>query len=135
MRFATRLPNASNESGLGLDTTDFFVSTLVRQDRAVDPVRRQRRARHPRRPDRRRPARTTCSTYGAVGRPGGQQGLEVVGEVNGRVNTRGGAPPVGTDSRGALRVGGRFTERTVRIDAGVIVGLDLRDPDLVSPPA
>src|SRR5205814_2147791 len=28
MRFATKLPNASNESGLGLDTTDFFVSLL-----------------------------------------------------------------------------------------------------------
>ena len=27
-RFATKLPNASNESGLGLDTTDFFASFL-----------------------------------------------------------------------------------------------------------
>ena len=28
IRFATKLPNASNESGLGLDTTDFYVSLL-----------------------------------------------------------------------------------------------------------
>ena len=28
-RFATKLPNASNESGLGTDTTDFLVSLLV----------------------------------------------------------------------------------------------------------
>ena len=28
LRFATKLPNASNESGLGLDTTDFYVSLL-----------------------------------------------------------------------------------------------------------
>src|SRR5437870_5746898 len=28
IRFATKLPNASNESGLGLDTTDFFGSVL-----------------------------------------------------------------------------------------------------------
>src|SRR4029078_7512106 len=28
VRFATRLPNASNESGLGLDTTDFYASLL-----------------------------------------------------------------------------------------------------------
>ena len=27
-RFATKLPNASNESGLGLDTTDFYASLL-----------------------------------------------------------------------------------------------------------
>src|SRR4030095_11269017 len=29
LRFATKLPNASNESGLGLDTNDFFASILV----------------------------------------------------------------------------------------------------------
>ena len=29
LRFATRLPNLSNESGLGLDTMDFFQSLLV----------------------------------------------------------------------------------------------------------
>ena len=29
LRFATRLPNASNESGLGQDTTDFYASFLV----------------------------------------------------------------------------------------------------------
>src|SRR4026209_1153155 len=28
LRFATKLPNASNESGLGLDTTDFYASVL-----------------------------------------------------------------------------------------------------------
>src|SRR5689334_7945694 len=29
IRFATKLPNASNESGLGLDTTDFYASFLL----------------------------------------------------------------------------------------------------------
>ena len=29
VRFATKLPNASNESGLGLDTTDFTASLLI----------------------------------------------------------------------------------------------------------
>ncbi len=28
VRFATKLPNASNESGLGLDTTDFLATAL-----------------------------------------------------------------------------------------------------------
>src|SRR5262249_27577587 len=36
-RFATRLPNASNESGLGLDTTDFFASLLFAK--TVESVR------------------------------------------------------------------------------------------------
>ena len=35
VRFAIKLPNASNESGLGLDTTDFFASAGRRQDGAV----------------------------------------------------------------------------------------------------
>ncbi|HEY6212884.1 MAG TPA: hypothetical protein VIW45_11390, partial [Vicinamibacterales bacterium] len=29
LRFATKLPNASNESGLGLDTTDFHAQALI----------------------------------------------------------------------------------------------------------
>jgi D-tyrosyl-tRNA(Tyr) deacylase len=33
LRLATKLPNASNESGIGLDTTDFLASLLVGQDR------------------------------------------------------------------------------------------------------
>ncbi len=53
-RFATKLPNASNESGLGLDTTDFFALGARRQDGAVDSIRRQLRPGDPRGPDARR---------------------------------------------------------------------------------
>jgi hypothetical protein len=129
LRFATRLPNASNESGLGLDTTDFFVSTLfgktVRSIRFVgnaglgilaDPTDATRQ--------------NDVLTYGASVARAVRQGLEVVGEVNGRVNTRGGEPPVGTGSRSAFRVGGRFTQSTVRVDAGIIIGLTSADPGL-----
>jgi hypothetical protein len=129
LRFATRLPNASNESGLGLDTTDFFVSTLfgktVRSIRFVgnaglgilaDPTDATRQ--------------NDVLTYGASVARAVRQGLEVVGEVNGRVNTRGGEPPVGTGSRSAFRFGGRFTQRTVRVDAGVIIGLTSADPSV-----
>ena len=129
VRFATRLPNASNESGLGLDTTDFFVSTLfgktVRSIRFVgnaglgilgDPTDGNRQ--------------NDVLTYGASIARAVRQGLEVVGEVNGRVNTRGGEPPVGTGSRGAMRVGGRFTQATVRVDAAIIIGITSADPSL-----
>ena len=129
VRFATRLPNASNESGLGLDTTDFFVSTLfgktVRSIRFVgnaglgilgDPTDGNRQ--------------NDVLTYGASIARAVRQGLEVVGEVNGRVNTRGGQPPVGTGSRGAMRVGGRFTQATVRVDAAIIIGITSADPSL-----
>ena len=129
LRFATRLPNASNESGLGLDTTDFHASVLlgktVQSIRFVgnfglgilpDPVDGNRQ--------------NDVLTYGASVARAVRQGLEVVGELNGRLDTRGGDPPVGTESRGAFRVGGRATKGTVRVDAGVIFGLTSRDPSI-----
>jgi hypothetical protein len=129
VRFATRLPNASNESGLGLDTTDFYASALlgktVQSIRFVgnvglgilgDPVDGNRQ--------------NDVLTYGASVARAVRQGLEVVGELNGRLDTRDGEPPVGTESRGAFRVGGRFTKATVRVDAGLIFGLTSRDPSI-----
>jgi len=129
VRFATKLPNASNESGLGLDTTDFSVSALlgktVQSIRMVgnaglgilaDPVDGNRQ--------------NDVFTYGFSVARAVKQGLEVVGEINGRLNTRSGTPPVGTESRGAMRIGGRFTRGTVRGDAGLIFGITSRDPSV-----
>jgi hypothetical protein len=54
--------------------------------------------------------------------------VEVVGELNGRAHVASGTPPVGTESRSALRFGGRYTHGVTRLDAGVTVGLTSRDP-------
>jgi len=129
LRFATKLPNASNESGLGLDTTDFYFSALlgktVQSIRMVgnaglgilaDPVEGNRQ--------------NDVFTYGFSIARAVKQGVEVVGEINGRLNTRSGTPPVGTDSRGTMRVGARFTRATVRVDAGLIFGMTSRDPSV-----
>jgi hypothetical protein len=129
IRLATKLPNASNESGLGLDTTDFYVSGLfgktVQSIRFVgnvglgilgDPVRGDRQ--------------NDVRTFGASVARAVRQGLEVVGEINGRVDTRNGDAPIGTESRGAMRLGGRFTRSTVRVDAGLIFGMTSRDPGI-----
>jgi hypothetical protein len=128
LRFATKLPTAGNESGLGLDTTDFFVSGLfgktVQSIRVVgnfglgilaDPTRGDRQ--------------NDVLTYGLSFARAVLEGVEVVGEINGRADTRSGTPPPGTESRGAIRVGGRITRATVRLDAGLIVGMTSRDPD------
>ncbi len=53
VRFATKLPNASNESGLGLDTTDFLASILVAKTRPIGQGRGQRRRQYPGRSDAR----------------------------------------------------------------------------------
>ena len=128
VRFATKLPNASNENGIGLDTTDFYASLLV--GKTVQSIRFVGNAGlgilgDPTRGDR----QADVLTYGFSVARAVRQGVEIVGEINGRLQTQEDedAPP-GSDSRAAFRVGGRFTHRTVRFDGGLILGMTSRDP-------
>jgi hypothetical protein len=127
VRFATKLPTSSSESGLGLDTIDFFGSFLVGKTvqsiRIVgnvgvgilpDPVQGDRQ--------------NDVLTYGLSLARAIRQGFEVVGEVNGHFDMRDGEPPPGTDSRATMRFGARYTYNTVRVDGGLIVGMTSRDP-------
>jgi hypothetical protein len=127
VRFATKLPNASNGSGLGLDTTDFFASLLI--GKTVQSIRVVGNAGvgilgDPTRGDR----QNDVLTYGLSLARAVRQGLEVVGEVNGRLDVRDGEAPPGTDTRGTFRVGARYTYNTVRLDGGLIIGMTSRDP-------
>lgn len=127
MRFATKLPNSSNESGLGLDTTDFMSSLLlaktVQSVRIVgniglgifaDPTRGDRQ--------------NDMLIYGLSFARAVVEGGEVVGEINGRLDTRSGEPPPGTESRGVARFGGRYTVGSWRADAALLIGVTSRDP-------
>ena len=127
VRFATRLPNAGNESGLGLDTTDFHAQVLV--GKTVQSIRFVGNVGlgilgDPTRGDN----QNDVLDYGVSVARALREGLEVVGEVNGRASTRGGTAPAGTESRGTLRLGGRLTRGTVRLDAGILLGVTSRDP-------
>lgn len=127
VRFATKLPNASNESGLGLDTTDFFASLLI--GKTVQSIRVVGNAGlgilgDPTRGDR----QNDVLTYGFSLARAVRQGLEVVGEINGRLDVRDGQPPPGTESSGIMRVGGRFTRGTVRVDGALLLGMTEHDP-------
>ena len=126
-RFATRLPNASNESGLGTDTTDFLASLLVAK--TVQSVRVVGNfgfgiLADPTRGDR----QNDVVTYGLSFARAVTQQSEFVGELNGRVSTRAGDAFPGTESRGNLRFGTRYTRGSLRFDAGVFVGLTSVDP-------
>jgi hypothetical protein len=127
LRFATRLPNASNESGLGLDTTDFFASLLaaktVQSVRVVGNVGVGILA-DPTRGDR----QNDVVTYGLSFARALTQAGEIVGEINGHLDTRAGDPPPGTDSRSVVRFGGRYTIGSLRGDAAVLFGITARDP-------
>jgi hypothetical protein len=128
-RFATKLPNASNESGLGLDTTDFYASLLVAKSvqsvRLVgnigsgilgDPTNGERQ--------------NDVLTYGFSVARAVTEHAEIVGEVNGRVNLRSGGALPGSETRGLLTFGGRITRGPVRWDAAVVFGLTNIDPTI-----
>jgi len=129
IRFATELPSASPQSGLGLGTTDFFASMLgaktVQSIRVVanlglgilpDPTVGNRQ--------------NDVLTYGLSFARAMTQDVEVVGEINGRASVRSGTPFPGTESRGILKLGGRYTRGSLRLDAGVYFGLTSLDPSI-----
>jgi hypothetical protein len=130
VRVATKLPNASNESGLGHDLTDFFASLLigktVRSVRVVgnagvailgDPTSDV-------------PEQNDLMTYGLSVARAMTTAAELVGEVNGRANFANGESDPGAESRAVVRLGGRYTRGAMRVDAGVIFGLTAPDPQI-----
>ena len=127
VRFATKLPNAGNESGLGLDTTDFFATVLAgkttRSVRIVgnvglgilsDPTNGNRQ--------------NDVLLYGVSFARAITNAAEVVGEVTGRANTRGAGPLPGTESRSVVRMGLRYTYGGLRGDAALLLGATNNDP-------
>ena len=126
LRFATRLPNASRTSGLGLNTMDFFFTLLaaktVQSVRVVGNLGLGILSN-----TERADLQNDVLTYGVSIARAFAQGAEIVGEFNGRANTRRGEPPPGTENLGQIRIGARYTRGTVRIDGAIITGLTSRD--------
>jgi hypothetical protein len=129
LRSATKLPMASNESGIGLDTIDFFSSLLVAK--TIESVRVVGNVglailSDPTRGDRQNDLLTYGVSFARAVSPRG----EVVGEINGRKDTRLGDPLPGTESRSMARFGARYTLGTWRGDAAVMFGLTANDPSI-----
>jgi hypothetical protein len=126
-RFATRLPLASVESGLGRETTDFTTAFLI--GKTVESVRMVGNVgllwlEDPVAPSQ----QDQLMTYGFSLARAVAQGVEVVGELNGRLNFAE-DDPLGAETRGFGRLGARFTRGSVRVDGAFLLGLSPRDPD------
>ena len=129
LRLATKLPNASNETGLGLDTLDFSATLLAAKTTGSrryvgnlglailgDPLRGDRQF--------------DVLLYGFSLAQALREGLEVVGEVHGQFQWAWTYPPPGAESRATLRGGLRYTRGAGRVDAGLLVGTTSRDPGI-----
>jgi hypothetical protein len=128
-RFSVRLPNAKHRSGLGQDTTDFSASLLAGKTMAAlrvagnigftimsEPLNSMKQ--------------NDVITYGLSVTQQIGHGAALVGDVNGRWSSRNGIPPIGTESRGTVTAGGRYTRGSIRLDAGAFVGVTPVDPTI-----
>lgn len=128
VRFSTRLPNASNESGLGKDMQDFTASVLV--GKTVQSIRVVMNVGmlilgNPTKPAAQDDLLVYSLSVARAISPGG----EVVGEFVGRANFANIVTP-GAEDRGLLRFGMRYTTAGVRFDGGILLGLTSRDPQI-----
>jgi hypothetical protein len=128
-RFSVRLPNAKHESGLGQDTTDFSASLLAGKSIATlrvvgnvgftimsEPLDAAKQ--------------NDMLTYGLSLAHSIRHDVELVGDINGRWSTRNGVAPIGTESRGVVTLGGRYTRGSTRLDAAAFLGLTSIDPTI-----
>lgn len=128
LRFATKLPNASNEAGLGTDITDFYASLLV--GKTVQSIRVVGNAGLVilGDPTSAIPAQNDLLTFGVSVARAMTTAAEVVAEINGRLNLANGDPDPGAENLAAMRLGARYTRGPIRFDAGIILGMTSRDP-------
>src|SRR5262249_31247524 len=131
LRFATKLPNASNEKGIDLDTIDFSGSLLlaktIQSVRVVGNIGSAILTK-----PTGEPGQNDVVLYGLSFARAVTQEAELVGEVSGRISTRDASPP-GTETRGILKFGGRYTRGPARFDAAVFFGTTTIDPTIGLP--
>jgi hypothetical protein len=130
LRLATKLPNATNESGLGTDMTDFFATLLFAK--TVQSLRVVGNAGVAILGDSTsgEPEQNDMVTFGVSIARAMTTAAELVGEVNGRLNVTGVDPDPGAENRAVMRLGGRYTRGPVRVDAAVMLGMTSRDPQI-----
>jgi Putative MetA-pathway of phenol degradation len=129
LRFATKLPNSSTESGLEPDTTDFYATVLAgktaKSTRYVfnvglailgDPTQGDRQS--------------DLFTFGLSLAHAVRPGFELVAEGNGRVHFSSGPADANGENHTVFRAGARYTFGAGRIDAAVLFGAAPSDPNV-----
>jgi hypothetical protein len=129
LRLATKLPNASNESGLGTDLTDFYASLLVAKTVQSLRVVGNGGVAILGDPTSAVPEQNDLATFGLSVARAMTTSTEIVGEINGRLNFADNPDP-GAENRAVMRFGGRYTRGSIRVDAALLVGMTSRDPSI-----
>src|SRR5262249_7015940 len=127
VRFTVRLPNAKHASGLGQDTTDFSASVLASKTLASIRIAANAGVTIMSEPlDAAK--QNDVAIYGLSVARALWGHSSVAAEIAGRWSTRNGAAPLGTESRGTIKAGGRYGVGSWQLDAAVLFGLTSFDP-------
>jgi hypothetical protein len=130
-RFGVELPNSSQGTGIGLNQTNAYgqilfgkkfghngrVNTFANLGIGILAVPTQNFAQN------------DVLTYGFAGIVRLDKTFSLVGEVNGRANTRPGTGPLGTESQGEARLGMQVRASGLRFDFAGIKGLTRFSPN------
>jgi len=129
VRFATELPNASNESGLGLDSMNFVGTILV--GKTVGAVRVVGNVGVALLSDVLEGSlQEDAFVGGASVAYAWRPSVDLVGELATRQVLFADRPPIGAEPRGQVRAAVRYTRGAWRGDAGLILGTTRQDPDI-----
>ncbi len=129
-RFGVQLPNSNQSTGIGLNQTNAFgqvligkkfgnngrVNTFANLGVAILSAPTQTFSQN------------DVITYGFAGIVRLDKTFSLVGEVNGRANTRPGTGPLGTESQGEARIGMQVRASGLRFDFAGIKGLTKFSP-------
>jgi len=129
-KFGVELPNSNQSRGIGLNQTNAFGSILLGKKFGTNgrlntfgnmglailtaPTRLF--------------TQNDVFTYGLGGIFRASKSINVVGEVNGRLNTRPGTGPVGTESQSQARMGMQFKVTGLQFDVAGIAGIGKFSP-------
>lgn len=128
LRLATELPNASNESGLGLDTLNFSASLLL--GKTAGSIRIAANAGVILLSDVLQGSLQHDAFIGGISLTRAlTPELDVAGEFAGRKVLFADVPPIGAEPRAQARAALRYTRGAWRADGGVIIGATRQDPD------
>ena len=134
IKFGFQLPNTDQARGIGTNQINIFSKAIVQKKFGERPGHSQR-------------ANIYCNIglgimtapldsftqndvllYGLAGIFSVTNRINLVGEVNGRISTRSGAAPLGTESVGQFRVGTQIRASGLRFDSAAVFGLTKFSP-------
>lgn len=129
MKFGYQMPNTNQAKGIGTNQVNIFTKILF-QKNFGSVVRNSPRFKALGNVGLgimtapiERFTQNDVLLYGLAGIVRATDHVNILGEVNGRVNTRSGAAPLGTESVGQFRVGTQIRASGLRFDAAAAFGL------------